>query len=40
MYGAILNDLDMTDARYKDAYLSYRGYYGPYEEPKDRVASS
>jgi polysaccharide biosynthesis transport protein len=41
MYGAILNDLDMMDARYKDAYLNYRGYYGQYgEETKDRVASS
>ncbi len=40
MYGAILNDLDMMDARYKDAYLNYRGYYGQYEEPKDGVASS
>jgi Mrp family chromosome partitioning ATPase len=41
VYGAILNDLDMMDARYKDAYLNYRGYYGQYsEETKDGVASS
>lgn len=42
MYGAILNDLDVMDARYRDTYLNYRGYYGHYgaEETKDRVASS
>ena len=41
MYGAILNDLDVMDARYRDTYMNYRGYYGHYgEEPKDRVASS
>jgi succinoglycan biosynthesis transport protein ExoP len=40
MYGAILNDLDVMDARYRDTYLGYRGYYGHYEEPKDGVASS
>ncbi len=41
MYGAILNDLDVMDARYRDTYLGYRGYYGhPAEETKDGVASS
>lgn len=40
MYGAILNDLDVMDVRYRDTYLGYRGYYGHYEEPKDGVASS
>jgi polysaccharide biosynthesis transport protein len=41
MYGAILNDLDVMDARYRDTYLTHRGYYGHYaEETKDRVASS
>ncbi|WP_224365033.1 GumC family protein [Hyalangium versicolor] len=42
MYGAILNDLDVTDARYRDTYLTYRGYYGHYtgDEAKDGVASS
>jgi capsular exopolysaccharide synthesis family protein len=41
MYGAILNDLDVMDVRYRDTYLSYRGYYGHYaEETKDGVASS
>ncbi len=41
MYGAILNDLDVMDVRYRDTYLGYRGYYGHYgEETKDGVASS
>ncbi len=40
MYGAILNDLDVMDVRYRDTYMNYRGYYGHYEEPKDGVASS
>jgi succinoglycan biosynthesis transport protein ExoP len=42
MYGAVLNDLDVTDARYRDTYMSYRGYYGHYaaEESKDGAASS
>lgn len=41
MYGAILNDLDVMDARYRDTYLNYRGYYGhAAEETKDGVASS
>lgn len=40
MYGAILNDLDATDGRYKESYLYYRDEYGPREEVKDRVASS
>ena len=42
MYGAVLNDLDVTDARYRDTYISYRGYYGHYaaEESKDGAAPS
>jgi len=41
MYGAVLNDLDVTDARYRDTYLTYRGYYAHYaEESKDGVAPS
>jgi succinoglycan biosynthesis transport protein ExoP len=40
MYGAILNDLDMMDVRYRDTYHNYRGYYGQYEETKDGVAPS
>jgi polysaccharide biosynthesis transport protein len=40
LYGAILNDLDPMDGRYKDSYLNYRGYYGQVEEAKDGVASS
>ncbi|MDY7227010.1 polysaccharide biosynthesis tyrosine autokinase [Hyalangium sp. s54d21] len=39
MYGAILNDLDLTDGPYRDSYLGYR-YYGHPEESKDGVASS
>jgi capsular exopolysaccharide synthesis family protein len=41
IFGAVLNDLDLTDQRYGQYYQYYRyGYYGSGQEPGDPIKSS
>ncbi|NVI96765.1 polysaccharide biosynthesis tyrosine autokinase [Myxococcus sp. AM009] len=40
MYGAILNDVDLSAPRYGDSYLAYQGYGQYAEDAKDGVAQS
>ncbi|NOJ76833.1 GumC family protein [Myxococcus xanthus] len=40
MYGAILNDVDLSAPRYGDSYLGYQGYGQYAEDSKDGVAQS